>query len=1071
MASYQARLPGFESVVAREYLAATEADDASADDGPEGSSRYAVIEEIGRGGMGTVYRVEDLRLRRDLAMKVLNRDVAASPNAWSRFLEEAQVTSQLQHPGIVPVHDVGLDATGSPYFTMPLIRGQSFRAILDAVPDGRDAWSLAKAIDVLIRVCDAVAFAHSLGVVHRDLTPSNVMVGEFGEVYVMDWGVAHLLAESSNPRTAVASSRREAAELLPSLRTQDGDIVGTPAYMAPEQASGSAEIGTGTDVFGVGAMLFHLLTGRPPSAVQDPAAEVEELASDRPQELIAICRKAMAAQLGQRYASVRALGDDLRAWRETRVVSAYAAGPWAELCKWIARNRVAAFAITTAIAALVIGLFVSLHLKGRSDDNAARAEQAANTARIEQARLLGLGQLHGAEASLWNSYFSQRSEHAFFALCELYERQGCFASRQSRRPITGLALGPRDAWAVTGHVDGSITVFDGKTLEPLDTLASRRRGRLWCIAGNRRGLVASGNEDGSVTLWDVEARRAIRDLPDDGDGDPTDETSALQFSPDGSMLAVGELDGDIHLWDHQRAALICSFRKHSIAQGGHRGRVAGLRFRRDGKVLASVGDDDRPRLWEIETRTLRTLVDPVQQLRRRQDPDSRATSALEFSVDGKRLWTGGRDRILRTWDLDRGCVLSRTAIHAGTIRTMRASPDGRVLALGCGFRLELRRCSDLSLLRRLPVQLIWSVEFSNDGRTITSAHDAGGVAIFEIESHAVTKLPGHVGRVSSVTSRDGHWIATGDTTGRLRLFDLGTGKLVREFRKPNGEVAHGARIQGLDFDCRGRWLASGSKDGLACVWDRESGTRLQVIEQYDDSSRSSVRFATRGEDLAVALKGGHVAFFDAKSGLESRRIDAVTYQAIGTAFGTSMIATTQRDHSVRLWSMQAEPLAELSTKKTANWSIDFSSDGAVLATGCWDGTIEIYELSAHRRVGVTLPGHLGLVATLVFRPDSAQHFATASSDGAVRVWDASKRRCILELGFPADALSVSWGRGGRSLVVSGEHDEVYVWDLDHLERRVAGHLDEQLDRYLQAHGPVTDEADLRRWASRKLRGR
>jgi formylglycine-generating enzyme required for sulfatase activity/serine/threonine protein kinase len=354
------------------------------------TSRYAIQGEVARGGMGAILRVWDEDLRRNLAMKVVlgqegktsGQTPAVESRVLDRFLEEAQVTSQLEHPGIVPVHELGIDAQGRVFFTMRLVSGRDLERIFGLVREGQENWTQTRAVGVVLKICEAMAYAHDKGVLHRDLKPANVMVGRFGEVYVMDWGLARVLGREDTrdlrPRTqaltdsshVVSTDRLDARQSSP-LHTMDGDVVGTPAYMSPEQARGDlATMGPASDVYAVGAILYHLLAGHMPYA--PPQADgalpgmievwqrvragspepLEQRAPESPAELIAICEKAMAREPKDRYASMQELADDLRAYLEGRVVRAYETGAVAEFKKWVVRNK--ALAVTTLVALLLI---------------------------------------------------------------------------------------------------------------------------------------------------------------------------------------------------------------------------------------------------------------------------------------------------------------------------------------------------------------------------------------------------------------------------------------------------------------------------------------------------------------------------------------------------------------------------------------------------------------------------------------------------------------------------------------------------------------------------------------------
>ena len=278
-------------------------------------TRYRLIDKLGEGGMGGVFRVEDRVLEREVALKVIGVSDPGGVLA-SRLLQEARVIAKLEHPGIVPVHDAGALPDGRPYYTMKLVQGKR----LDE--HAKDVKGLSDRLRMFLRICDTVAFAHSHHVLHRDLTPANVMVGPFGEVLVMDWGLSKLLYGSAG-RNVADRGASNSGKSAGALTTAHGSVLGTPGYMAPEQSRGDSLLDQRADIYSLGAILDFLLTD---------AASV-------PRALVAIRRQAMAEEPAQRYQNVPDLAADVAHFLDGVAVSAYPEGLPARLWRWIGRNR------------------------------------------------------------------------------------------------------------------------------------------------------------------------------------------------------------------------------------------------------------------------------------------------------------------------------------------------------------------------------------------------------------------------------------------------------------------------------------------------------------------------------------------------------------------------------------------------------------------------------------------------------------------------------------------------------------------------------------------------------------
>lgn len=386
------------------------------------TQRYHIEEEVDRGGMGAILKIHDKQLNRRLAMKVLlNREEPRddyeqqlSNQMLARFLEEAQVTSQLDHPGVVPVHELGLDSHGKVFFTMRLVKGGHAGHVFHKAFLREGGWTTTRALEVILKVCDTMGFAHDKGVLHRDLKPQNVMVGRFGEVYVMDWGLAKVTGQEDQhdvrirPDSAAAVSHIESARQRDaasdhgsSVVSMDGQKLGTPSYMAPEQAK-SALIDQRADVYAIGAMMYELVTGRAPytvpglnkhayrileDVVEGPPKRIEDIQKGVPAELVAIIDKAMARDREDRYADTLALAADLRAFLDDRAVQAYRTGALVELKLWIKRNKPLAASLVAAVLILVAGIAGTMVYAKRASSNETlaneRAEENAKLAKAE----------------------------------------------------------------------------------------------------------------------------------------------------------------------------------------------------------------------------------------------------------------------------------------------------------------------------------------------------------------------------------------------------------------------------------------------------------------------------------------------------------------------------------------------------------------------------------------------------------------------------------------------------------------------------------------------------------------
>jgi len=987
---------------------------------PPSFGDYELLEEIGRGGMGVVYRARQRSLARVVAIKMMAFGPGSSPELVKRFRAEPVSAASLHHPNIVAIHEVGIHEDQH-FFVMDYIEGQSLARLVGSQP-----LPAKRAAAYLKTVAEAVHYAHGRGILHRDLKPSNVLIDAQDQPHVVDFGLARQLEGDS--------------EL-----TVTGQVLGSPHYLPPEQAAGQrGRVSRRTDVYALGATLYHLLTGRPPFQAESLAQTLDLvlhaepvaphlLNPSVPRDLETICLKCLEKEPARRYPTAQALADELARFQAGEPIQARPPGPAGKAWRWCRRKPQLASLAAVAALLFVLGFTAVLWQWRQAESERQRAGAGELLARQnayaadmnEVQRALEDSDL-GRALELLNRYGpvgksemrNPKSEmdlrgwewRYFWSRCQSDERSNLC---QYSNSVSALAFSPDGKWLAVRREDGAVALWDALAKRPRTELPGHGWRRYKALAFAPRGnLLAWGNKDASgapvVSFWDVSAQKEIAAFPHSA------ALVSVAFAPDAKAMATLAYDGTVRLWDTESRQLARQFLTPKLDWGGS------LNFEGDTESTAA----------DVPLRTAPVYSDHY--------------GCVLFSPDGRVLAVGEAKARIRL--LDRGTGQERTPLTvplpADGIAAMAFSPDSTLLAAACGVgdnQVHVWDLESATELQPLTGHRRWVVglAFSPDGKTLASASADQTIRLWDVAGNAERRrFQGYSRDVWAIAwSPDGQDLVTGGKDGSVRYWD----PEAKPARAPPAVLPTLIWPWGLAFSANSKTLLTVTRpEGSVVRWE---ATSFQEVERLSwlGTNHAGLALSPDGRWLALSEGAENIQVWDFMAQrmvtnlvFPQTRIFTLIFSPHGTMFAAGALSSNG-GYAGKLWTVADwREMSLQGINRENHFEGDFSPNERTFALAYMDGTVAWWDLTTGQRQAF-FDSKYSSEAHVAFSP-GGRFFATAGlGDGFITVWDAmtpGAKRIIRDHRDAIDDLAYS--PDGQRLVASGSSPQnvVTLWDVE-----------------------------------------